>query len=373
MFENAYRLGTIAGIRIGVHYSWLIIFFLLVSMLYQNFRFEHADWAPTTAVLSATITTLLFFSSIVLHELGHSIVALARGIQVRSITLFIFGGVAQTEKEAESASTEFWVAIAGPIVSLVLAGLFYLLSGFFSTISEVLSVCLNWLGRINLIIAVFNLIPGFPLDGGRVFRALVWSVSGNAQTGMRWAVASGKLLAYILMLFGLLLVLQPGLLLNGLWLLAIGWFLLFSAQASGQSFMINQVFRRHQARDYLNKDFSAVPGSLTISKWLEGFVFTQGKRASVVIDDQKVVGLVTLSDCNKVTRERWDTTTLLNIMTPMERIHGVAASASISEVLQLMVTHAYNQVPVLEHERIIGWLDRERLIRIIQLHDESGV
>lgn len=373
MFENAYRLGTIAGIRIGVHYTWFIIFFLLVTTLYQSFRMEYGDWSTTTAVLAASITTLLFFASIVLHELGHSIVALYRGIQVRSITLFIFGGVAQTEKEAESASTEFWVAIAGPIVSLILAGLFYLLSGFFSTISEVISVSLNWLGRINLIIAIFNLIPGFPLDGGRVFRALVWSVSGNAQTGMRWAVASGKLLAYMLMIFGLLLVLQTGLLLNGLWLLAIGWFLLFSAQASGQSFMINQVFRRHRARDYLDKDFSAVSGYLTISKWLEGFVFTQGKRASVITDDEKVTGLVTLSDCNKIAREAWDTTRLMEIMTPIEKLRGVTASASISEVLQLMVTHSYNQVPVLEQERIIGWLDRERLIRIIQLHNESGV
>jgi len=373
MFENAYRLGTIAGIRIGVHYTWFIIFFLLVTTLYQSFRMEYGDWSTTTAVLAASITTLLFFASIVLHELGHSIVALYRGIQVRSITLFIFGGVAQTEKEAESPSTEFWVAIAGPIVSLILAGLFYLLSGFFSSINEVISVSLNWLGRINLIIAIFNLIPGFPLDGGRVFRALVWSVSGNAQTGMRWAVASGKLLAYMLMIFGLLLVLQTGLLLNGLWFLAIGWFLLFSAQASGQSFMINQVFRRHQARDYLDKDFSAVSGYLTISKWLEGFVFTQGKRASVITDDEKVTGLVTLSDCNKIAREAWDTTRLMEIMTPIEKLRGVTASASISEVLQLMVTHSYNQVPVLEQERIIGWLDRERLIRIIQLHNESGV
>lgn len=372
MFENAYRLGTIAGIRIGIHYTWFIIFFLLVTTLYQSFRIDYGDWSPATALLSSTITTLLFFVSIVLHELGHSIVALYRGIQVRSITLFIFGGVAQTEKEAESASTEFWIAIAGPAVSLVLAGLFYLLSGLLSGISEVISISLNWLGRINLIIAIFNLIPGFPLDGGRVFRALVWSISGNAQTGMRWAVASGKLLAYSLMVFGLLLVLQPGLLLNGLWLLAIGWFLLFSAQASGQSFMINQIFRHHQARDYLDTDFNSVSGYLSISEWMEGFVFTQGKRASVVTDGHQVVGLVTLSDSNKVARESWDSMKLLEIMTPMEMIRGVPASASISEVLQLMVTHSYNQVPVFEQEHIIGWLDRERLIRIIQLHDESG-
>lgn len=373
MFENAFRLGSIAGIRIGIHYTWLIIFFLLVSTLYQNFRIEYDHWSPFAALISATVTTLLFFVSIVLHELGHSMVALYRGIQVRSITLFIFGGVAQTEKEADSASTEFWVAIAGPLVSLVLAGIFYVLAGIFASSSELVSVSLNWLGRINLIIAIFNLIPGFPLDGGRVFRALIWSVSGNAQTGMRWAVASGKFLAYILMAFGLLLALQPGLLLNGIWLLAIGWFLLFNAQASGQSFMISQAFRQHQAREYMDQDFSTVPGSLTITQWMEGFVFTEGKRASVVTEDHLIIGLVTIKDCNKVAREAWNRTTLREIMTAIEDIRGVAATASISEVLQLMVAHSYNQVPVMEQGRIIGWLDRERLIRIIQLHDETGI
>jgi Zn-dependent protease/predicted transcriptional regulator len=372
MLENAFRLGSVAGIRIGVHYTWFFIFFLLASALYQSFSIEHSDWSQSTALLTAILTTLLFFISIILHELGHSIVAMRHGIQVRSITLFIFGGVAQTEKEAESAGTEFRVAIAGPIVSLVLSGLFYSLAGLLSSLSEVMTVALTWLGRINLIVAIFNMIPGFPLDGGRVFRALVWAVSGNASTGMKWAVASGKLLAYLLMVFGLFLVIQPGLLFNGLWMLAIGWFLFFSAQASGQTFIVNRIFRAHQAREYMDTEFHSVSGRMSIHEWLENHVFTEGRRAYVVTSDGQATGLVTLSDCNKVARTLWDSTALYEIMTPLGKLHAVSPTTSISDVLQLMVSHSLNQVPVVQYDRIIGWIDRERLIRIIQLHNETG-
>jgi Zn-dependent protease len=373
MLENAFRLGSVAGIRIGVHYTWFFIFFLLATALYQSFGLEHPDWSRNTALLTAIFTTLLFFVSIILHELGHSIVALRNGIQVRSITLFIFGGVAQTEKEAESAGAEFRIAIAGPIVSLALAAMFYVLATLLSSQSEVSTVALTWLSRINLIVAIFNMIPGFPLDGGRVFRALVWALTGNAGTGMKWAVASGKLFAYFLMVFGLLLVIQPGLLFNGLWMLAIGWFLLFSAQASGQSFQINRIFRAHLAREYMDTEFHTVAGQLSIHDWLEHHVFTEGKRAYVVTGNGEAMGLVTLSDCNKVPRDQWNRTALHDIMTPLTQLHAVSPGTSIADALQLMVSHSLNQVPVMEYGRIIGWIDRERLIRIIQLHNETGI
>ena len=195
MLQSSLRLGTVAGIRIGVHYTWFIIFFLISFSLYTFFRQQHDDWSANLALATAVITSLLFFASIILHELGHSIVAIARGIRVASITLFIFGGVAQTEKDSDSAATEFWVAIAGPLVSFFLAGMFYVLGILFGSYSEAVAESLAWLASINLMVAIFNLIPGFPLDGGRVFRAVIWGLSGNATKGMNWAVISGRVAA----------------------------------------------------------------------------------------------------------------------------------------------------------------------------------
>lgn len=230
MLESSFRIGTVAGIRIGVHYTWFIVFFLLSSVLASYFRDSHVEWSGIEVMLTALVTTLVYFISIVLHELGHSLVAIARGVEVRAITLFIFGGVAQTEKDANTPATEFYIAIAGPLVNFALAGLFYLLKLWSVSFSTTVTEALDWLATINFVLAVFNLIPGFPLDGGRVFRALVWQFTGDATKGMRWAVMGGKVVAYGFMLLGALVGLQPGMLFNGIWLLALGWFLFAAAE-----------------------------------------------------------------------------------------------------------------------------------------------
>jgi len=373
VFENAFRLGSVAGIRISVHYTWFIIFFLLTSILYASFRANQPDWSQTVALATAVITALLFFSSIVLHELGHSIVALKRGIKVSSITLFIFGGVAQSEQDADSAQTEFWIAIAGPAVSVTLAAVFYLLSQSLGPRFVVAAVALDWLATINFLVAIFNMIPGFPLDGGRVFRALVWGFTGDATKGMSWAVTAGKIVAYSLMGLGFMIAIQTRLFINGIWMFGIGWFLLISAQASGQAFTVNRIYKKTSARELMETDIPTVPVTLMLSQWLDDYVFKRGRRANLVVDGDSIVGLITLADCNRIAQAQWASTSLSDAMTPVARLKTVDVATDIMQVMQLMAAHSYNQVPVTKDGNVVGWIDRDRLIKILQMHQEVGV
>lgn len=372
MLESSFRIATIAGIRIGVHYTWFIIFFLLNSTLFALFSQNHPEWGTPVALTTAVITTLLFFLSIILHELGHSLVAIARGIRVRAITLFIFGGVAQTERESDSAATEFWIAIAGPAVSFALAGLFYLLKLWWGVYSEVVAEALDWLMTINLAVAVFNLVPGFPLDGGRVFRALVWMVSGNAVKGMQWAVMGGRVVAYGLMLLGLVTVLLTGLLINGIWFVGIGWFLLSAANASGQAYITDRLIGGLTVDNIMRKEVPVVDAGQSIQDWVDQHVLRTSQRAYLVQEGQRVIGLLTLSDANRLPRAQWPHATVREIMTPQAKLMTVPVSSSIRDVLILMRDHSLNQVPVVDGGEIVGWVDREQLLKVIQVHNEAG-
>jgi Zn-dependent protease/CBS domain-containing protein len=371
MLESSFVIGRIAGIRIGVHYTWFIIFALLTLSLMLVFQAGHPHWSQPQVTATAVTTSLLFFLSIVLHELGHSLVALRKGIPVRSITLFIFGGVAQTERDAQSARDEFWIAIAGPIVSLVLAAMFYLLAAALQGVSEPAVVAFGWLAFINLVVAVFNMIPGFPLDGGRVFRATVWGLSGNAVKGMRWAVMGGRLVAYGLLGVGAWLAIMHGLLLNGLWLAAIAWFLLSAAEASARDFTLGQVLQGVSAAETMLRDAPQVAAGTALQDWVDTAALARGERAALVLRGASVVGLVSLSDARKVPRERWAWVQVDEVMTPRERLQVVAPDTPLDEVLRTMEKHQLNQVPVLERERVAGWIDRDRLVRAIRVRSEA--
>jgi len=370
MLESSLHIATVRGIRIGVHYTWLIIFFLLSSSLLTLFQDSHPEWTTMTAMLTATVTTLLFFLSIILHELGHSLVAIARGIRVQSITLFIFGGVAQTERESPTAATEFWIAIAGPAVSVCLAGVFYLLGTWLAPFGDAVTEACSWLARINFILAVFNMIPGFPLDGGRVFRALVWMATGNAMKGMQWAVFGGKMFAYFLMIMGLFSVLTTGMLINGLWFIGIGWFLLSAAEASGRAYVLGHLGKGVTIKDVMQTDLPVMDGHVSVYDWIHDGVLVTNQRAYMVSEHGRYSGLVTLSDTNKITREQWAELALHQVMTPLKYLYTVKATSTISDVMTLMQQYSLNQVPVVEHGQIIGWIDRQRLLRVMQVHGE---
>ncbi|PTN12191.1 site-2 protease family protein [Nitrosomonas aestuarii] len=372
MLESSLRIGAIAGIRIGVHYTWFIVFLLLSSVLAAYFRETHPEWSGVAVVLTALVTTLMYFVSIVLHELGHSLVAIARGVQVRAITLFIFGGIAQTEKDADTAATEFYIAIAGPLVSFLLAGLFYLLKLGFVSYSTIATEAFNWLATINLVLAVFNLIPGFPLDGGRVFRALVWRFTGDAAKGMQWAVLGGKLVAYGLMLIGALVGLQPGMLFNGIWLIGIGWFLFAAAEGSRRAYFSSQLAAHVLVGDVMQKQVPTITADMSILHWIDTQMLLTGQRFALVTEGGQIVGLITLNDAIQCPRAQWADTPVCEVMTTFERLYTVKPANSVLEVMEIMREQNINQVPVMDEAAVIGWIDREHLLKILQLHSAIG-
>ena len=321
--QQTIPLGRVLGIRVGLHYTWFVIFLLVSVTLAGQFESMHPQWAISAVWTLAVTTSLLFFASILLHEFGHSVMALFYGVPVRAITLFIFGGVAQTAQDSPTARAEFWIAIAGPLVSMALAGAFYVLGDLFAG-NAFAATAFDWLAMINFLVAVFNLLPGFPLDGGRILRAIVWGWSGNATQGMRWAVNAGRLVAYLLIGTGAWLALGAGFPINGLWLALIGWFLLSAANASARQYTDQHASAGLRARDIMRRDIPLAPVDLNLRRWVDVYALQRGERATLVHDaDGRVLGLLSLSDCRRIDQANWPETPVSQVMTRREQFHAV--------------------------------------------------
>lgn len=368
MFKSSFPLGRIRGIQIQIHISWLIIFVLLSFALIASLNQMRPEWSQTTILVASLVSVVLFFVSVILHELGHSLVAISRGIPVPAITLFVFGGMSHMDKDAESARDEFWIAVVGPLVSLVLAGIFLLLSRYLP-VSEPTALVLNWVGVINLILAIFNLIPGFPLDGGRVFRAIVWGATGDERKAMRWAVTAGKFVAYALFALGIYMLIAEGVW-SGLWIMAIAWFLLSAAAATGMDFSMRQVTRDMHARDLIEANPPRVRADMPIEEWVNEQVLPTGRRSALVEHNGDLVGLVSLSDASRLPRERWAETPVDQVMTPRRNLQTVNSRTPVNDILRLINKHNLNQIPVSENDRIIGWINRQQVLQSLQVRME---
>ncbi|WP_019591907.1 site-2 protease family protein [Thioalkalivibrio sp. ALE20] len=371
MFKRVLVLGHISGIRIQIHVSWVFILLLLLTTMSTGFHYQFPEWTLPMVVGTAAVTALLFFVSILAHELGHSVVAIRRGVPVESITLFIFGGLAQMGGDAERAEDEFWIAIAGPAVSVALAlifgGLALVTAGWY----EPVSVVMGWLAFINLVVAIFNLIPGFPLDGGRVFRALVWKFTGDPRRAVDAAVWGGRMVAYLLFGSGFWNLLVIGNLIGGVWIMLIAWFLLTMAEGQGRMYEMRERLVDVQARDLADPEPPFVSPDASIQEWIDQGVLPGGCRSFLVGEPERVQGLVTLSDSRKVPREQWVTTRIAYIMTPADSLSHVGPDTQAEDILRLMSEHNLNQIPVLEESgRAIGWIDRQKLLRTIEIHME---
>ena len=371
MFKTVLVLGHISGIRIQIHVSWVFILLLLLATLSTGFHYQFPEWTLPMVVGTAVVTALLFFASILAHELGHSVVAIRRGVPVESITLFIFGGLAQMGGDTERADDEFWIAIAGPAVSVGLALIFGGLAQVTAGWYEPVPVVLGWLAFINLVVAIFNLIPGFPLDGGRVFRALVWKVTGDPRKAVEAAVWGGRMVAYLLFGFGFWNLVVIGNLIGGVWIMLIAWFLLTMAEGQGRMYEMRERLVDVRARDLADPEPPFVSPDASIQEWIDQGVLPGGRRSFLVGEPERVQGLVTLSDSRKVPRERWATTRIADIMTPADSLSHVGPDTRAEEILRLMSEHNLNQIPVLEESgRAIGWIDRQKLLRTIEIHME---
>lgn len=303
--RNAIRLGKILGIEIGLDYSWFIIFFLVTwSLAGEYFPRLHPGWSGATYWVMAAVTALLFFASVVAHELAHSLVSQAHGVPVRSITLFIFGGAAHISQEPRSTRAEFLMALAGPATSLAIAALFGLLWLISQPVTPQIHALAGWLAWINVALGLFNLIPGFPLDGGRVFRAIVWGLTGNLRRATVLASRLGQLIAFGFIAWGIVQVFA-GRWANGLWIAFIGWFLQNAATASYRQLALDELLAGHTAREVMMADCPHVPRRLTLDVLVDQVILPSGRRCFPVVEGGQMYGLITLQNIKKVAREPW--------------------------------------------------------------------
>ncbi len=371
MIGQSIRVTRIRGIDVGVHYSWFIIFALITLSLTTQFASLHPQWTLAEHYAVGIATSLLFFTSILLHELAHSFVALAKGIPVRSITLFVFGGVAQIGREPDRPVTEFQIAIAGPIASAALAAAFGLGSLLTEGRQEHLSALAGWLASINLLLAVFNLVPGFPLDGGRVLRAVIWQVTGNLSKATRIAAGTGQAIGYALIFLGVWTAFAVQWF-NGLWLAFIGWFLLNAAQASVLQVSVRSALSGLTAGDIMARDCPTIAARTDVASLVETQMLRTGRRCFLVAEGDRLQGLVTLHHVKAVPREQWARTPVEAIMLPLSQLRAVDAGTRLIDVLTLMEQEDVNQVPVTQQDRLVGMISRDHLLRVLAAQMELG-
>jgi Zn-dependent protease len=361
---GSFRIGRIRGIEIRVHWSWVAVFFLLAWTLEGGpFLGDYPQWSAPQRWAASIITTTLFFISVLAHELAHSFVAQHYGMHVPSITLFAFGGVAAVASEMRSAGQEFRVAVVGPLTSwaigLVSAGLWWLLRD-----TPPGTVC-GYLAATNTVLGVFNLLPGFPLDGGRVLRSAVWARTRDLIRATRVAARSGAIVAYGLMALGVLVLFTP-LRASGAWYVVIGFYLRSTARRSYREMMSDLVLRDIPARDLMLIPPDPVDATMLLQDLVDRRVVPTSDRAFLVERDDVIIGLLTITDIVRAQRARWGTTTAEAVMIPVARVVTVTPETQLVEAMRLMRVRDVHQLPVLDEGRLVGMVTRAEVLREIE-------
>ncbi|MBA2679001.1 MAG: site-2 protease family protein [Ktedonobacteraceae bacterium] len=367
---GSFRLGKLAGIDVYAHLSWFIIFVLLTWSLASDWFPQYfAGWSTTTYWLAALFSTLLLFICVLFHEMAHALVARARGLTVKGITLFIFGGVAEIDQDMKRPGVEFQVAIAGPIASFLLAGAALLLALPFRTSPAPAEAVLDYLAVSNLLLGAFNLIPGFPLDGGRVLRSIIWKMTGSFQKATRIASYAGQGCGYIFIIIGIVRFFT-GDFFDGLWVVFIGWFLLSAAQTVNVEAIMQSTLKGVLVAKVMDPQPATVPANISLQKLVDEHFLPQRLRAAPVVQGEYLSGLVTLSDLARVERERWSITPVGHVMRLLEQIYVASPDQELHEVIHEMGTRNINQVPIVQDGRLVGILSRESIVRYLQIHQE---
>ena len=374
--KSSIKLGRIFGVEIGLHYSWFIIAVLVTLSLGAQFRVTNPGWGTSTIWATAIVTGLLFFVAIILHELSHAAVAKARGLPVRSITLFALGGIAQIEREAADARTEFWMGIVGPIASAVI-GLICLIAawllGWTLTLTPTtpLVAMLMWLGVINISLAIFNMIPGFPLDGGRVLRAVIWWLTGDLRKSTNIAAIVGQLVALAFIFFGIFRFFS-GAGLGGLWIAFIGWFLLDAARASRAQTEIMESLRGIHVGDVMAGDYPVINSRDSVESFVNEHLL-RGQRYCFVKEQDQVVGLITPHEIKSLPRPQWRFKTVEVVMRPIEELHTVNPDTLLITAMETMGNDGVTQLPVIRGGRLEGVVSRAQILQMIQARNELQV
>ncbi len=368
MIRQGVPLGRILGIPIRLDYSWFLILGLLTWMLAGSyFPAEFGGWPPALYWLMGALTAVAFFASLLLHELGHSVVALRYKVPVRSITLFVFGGVAQIGGEPPSAKAEFAIAVAGPIVSLALGLACYALQPILGAVEPLLGLA-QYLTYMNLAVALFNLIPGYPLDGGRVLRAILWAFMRDMRRATVIAANVGRAFGLAFILVGVWQVLGGNF--GGLWLAFIGWFLESAASAQILQTTFQDLLAGHKVSQAMGARCPAIAEDATLQRLVDEHVLARGERCFLVNRGERTVGLMTVHQITAVPRAEWPAVTAARVMLPLEQSRRVGPDTALSAALQLMDRDGVNQLPVMAGGSVLGMLNREDVISFLRTLQE---
>jgi Zn-dependent protease/predicted transcriptional regulator len=368
-----YRIGSLGGFDVYVNFSWLIAIVLITFSTASGwFPSVYPGQGAVTYFLLGFFSAILLFVSVLIHEFAHSVVARARGINVKYIVLFIFGGVSTFEQEAQTPGTEFLVAIVGPLTSLLIGALAFLLLLPLRGVPSPAYAILSYLAVVNILLGVFNLIPGFPLDGGRVLRGIIWRIVGNARTATNITTIVGQVIAYLFILVGIWLVFS-GVLLDGIWLGFIGWFMLSAAQSMRTQALIDSAFHGVRVEQVMSRDIVTAPANISLQKLVDDYLLPQGLRSIPVVQGDVLAGLITLRDIGQIPRDEWSQTPVGLAMVPVEKLHVVSPQQSMQEVLPLMNSMDVNQLPVVQDGHLIGMLNRESIVRSLEIRRHLGI
>ena len=385
------RIAKLFGIDIEIDWSWLLILLLVIWNLSTTFSQVHPDWSMIFTVTMGIIAALLFFLSVLLHELAHSLVAKSQGLPVNRITLFLFGGVSNIREEPKSPGNEFAMAILGPVTSIVIGFALLLLSGiglqpqnlrqidpmeFLQGLSAFRTLAV-WLGTINVILGVFNLIPGFPLDGGRVLRSIIWAITDNLRQATRWASYVGQAIAWLMitggiaMIFGIRIPFFGEGLVNGVWLIFIGWFLNNAANRSYQQLVIKDVLEDVPVRQMTKRNPPTVSPDISIETLIENHIMQTDDHAFPVIRDGELIGIVCLDDVRRVSASERATKTVSDIMTPKSDLVTISPDDPANDALNEISKRSIRQLVVLQDGKLFGLVRRRDIVRYLQLQSDE--
>jgi Zn-dependent protease/CBS domain-containing protein len=390
--KNGFRAGKILGIDIHIDWSWLLIFALISWSLASSFGQVHPEWTGPMQWGLAISAALLFFASVLAHELAHALVARTMGVPVRNITLFLFGGVADIQREPKSPFAELAITIVGPLTSLILGGIFLAIgigsfafnniplvtpAAFLSQAGPIGTIFI-WLGSINILVALFNLIPGFPLDGGRIVRSALWALTNDLNKATRWAAGLGQIVAWVLilsgisMIFGVVIPFLGTGFVNGIWIMFIGWFLQNAAVQSYRKVVVQDILEDVPVKQMMYTDVPMVKAGVTVQNLIDNYIMKTDNLAFVVFDGDNMVGLVTIDDIRKVDPESRSQTLIQSIMTPSQKLVVVAPEEQASDAFQRLQSEDISQLPVVNGNKIVGLLRRKDIVRWLQVQSQFG-
>jgi len=364
MFRHGVPIGRIFGISVDLDYSWFLIAGLIAWTLAAGyFPLEFPDWTRSEYWLVGFAAAILLFASVLIHELGHSVVAQSVGIPVPRITLFLFGGVSQIATEAPTAGTEFWISVIGPITSLLLAAAFWEIEPLVERVQPLFAL-VKYLAMINAALALFNLIPGYPLDGGRIFRAFLWRVTGNHHRATIAAGVTGRFFGFLFIIWGIWQALT-GNIGSGIWIALIGWFLESAASSQIQQEGIKSLLDGHHVADAMQRNLAQVPDDATVQELMRETALAAGSRPAIVFHAGVPEGVVTSAEVRAMPREAWTTTRADQIMIPIQRLITTRPDVVLWSALEKMGRDGANQLIVLDGDRVVGVLSRGDILHYL--------